>query len=401
MSGPKPISESAAAKEVPHAIVSLSQHVIERMKQNRGVPNSTGMVACSAHQDLQQPTVEYERAVSAAPQTTLLAQGGYNDVWLVKSKLVRNDSTIISQPLNGSFILRVPNEDSLKPHQIRNEVGWLMYMAKHCPEIPVPAVYDYSDESGDGRPFIAEQYIDAKSLADAWMTFSDAEKDIVARKVAEMVVRLGEIRFDAIGGMTPHTILGPTVEGAKLFKGRDAYHDPICYDIGPYASIKQYILAYFDKEIYYYSHADETMLDQDLFEETTPNEFAQALKKKRACVEAELDASPRAEPFVLCHNDLQGRNILMRGTEIAAVIDWEFAGSFPLSELNSDGMEVLEMVDDETEEECMQWSSKISELVEQVARERGWEESDIEPLASGGDSTLQSVRVEMMPEVED
>ncbi|KAK3686515.1 hypothetical protein LTR37_019762 [Vermiconidia calcicola] len=275
-------------------------------------------------------------------------------------------------------------------------------MAKHCPEIPVPGVYDYNDGSGDGRPpFIAEHYIDTNSLADAWMTFSAAEKDEVARKIAEMVVRLGEIRFDTIGGMKPHGTLGPTVEGAKLFKGRDAYHDPVYYDIGPYDSIKHYILAYLDKEIYYYSHADDTVLDQDLFEEIKPAEFVRTLKEKRASVEAELDASPRTEPFVLCHNDLQGRNILMRGTEIAAVIDWEFAGSYPLSELNSDGMEVLEMVDDETEEECMRWSSKISELVEQVTRERGWAEDDIELLTSSGDRTLQSVRVEMMPETED
>ncbi|KAK3686514.1 hypothetical protein LTR37_019761 [Vermiconidia calcicola] len=116
MGGPEPIPESAAAEEVSQAIISLSQIVIEKMKQTRGVRNSTGMVACSAHQDFQQPIVEAEGAASETPQITLLAQGGYNDVWLVKSELNRNDPSSLSQPSDGCFILRVPNEDSLKPH---------------------------------------------------------------------------------------------------------------------------------------------------------------------------------------------------------------------------------------------------------------------------------------------
>lgn len=325
---------------------------------------------------------------------TLLARGGYNDVWVVDAPKT-GPRTLASQP----FVLRVPNEDSLNPYQVRNEVGWLSYMAKHCPDVPVPQVYDFSDGSkDDSRPFIAEEFVEAKALCDVWLTYSEKEKEIVARNLAELTVRLGGLRFDAIGGMNPDGTMGPTVEGVKLFKGRDAFHNHLCYDIGPYASIESYVLACYNKEIYYYSHAPESDIDEDLFEDTNRADFLQSLRGKQAAAKAELDAYTRDEPFVLCHGDLQGRNILMRGTDIAAVIDWEFAGSFPLSELLEGGIEVLEMVDDDTVEECFKWCGKISDLVAEVARKQGWSARNIDLLTCEGDNLIQSARVEMMPE---
>ena len=42
---------------------------------------------------------------------------------------------------------------------------------------------------------------------------------------------------------------------------------------------------------------------------------------------------------------------MMQGTEIAAIIDWEFAGSDPLTKLVDSGVEVLEMEDEESIED--------------------------------------------------
>lgn len=321
-----------------------------------------------------------------------LAQGGYNDIWLVRCRTRLG--------LSSAFVLRVPTEDSLKLYQIRNEVGWLQYMAKNCSEVPVPKVYDYCDGSGtEELAFIAEEFAEASPLSDVWMTFSESEKDLVAAKIAALVVRMGELRFHHIGGMTPPGIACPTVEGSKLFKGRDRYHQFDCYDIGPYCSTKQYVLAQYDKEIYYHINADSSMLDADLFETTTALQFAETLKVRRATAEEEFDKTFHEEPFVLCHNDLQGRNILMRGTEIAAVIDWEFAGSYPLSELNDLGIDLVEYESDEHEEQNDHWASKIvRELVPKMAAERGWSPIDIELLTSGGKSVIQKARIEMIPE---
>ena len=380
-----------SSANVPPNIESLAKDVLSRIARDLETRKPSSFDASiETNQDrLQNLELEGAHTNVDDVHVTLLAQGGYNDVWLVRS----------SQP---PFVLRVPNDDSLKPHQIQNEVGWLAYVAKKCPEIPVPVVYDYSDgSSGNDTAFIAEQYVEAKSLSNAWSAYTQSEKEEVARKVAELIVGMGELRFDAIGGMTPDGTVGPTVEGCKLFKGRDAFHRTDCYDVGPYYSIQQYILAYYDKEIHYYSHADAEVLDQDLFEDTTVADLVETLKEKRAAVEVDLKANARSEPFALCHNDLQGRNILMRGTDIAAVIDWEFAGAYPLSELQDTGFEVLEMVDEESEEECMKWGDKVSELVKQIAKERNWKANDVQLLVGGGDPVLQAVRIEMVPEMKD
>lgn len=48
------------------------------------------------------------------------------------------------------------------------------------------------------------------------------------------------------------------------------------------------------------------------------------------CLSEKADS---VEPFVLIHGDMHGSNILMNGTSIAGVLDWEFAGSYPLSDM--------------------------------------------------------------------
>jgi hypothetical protein len=38
--------------------------------------------------------------------------------------------------------------------------------------------------------------------------------------VANVVAKLGETRFDFIGGLDPDAIAGPTIEAGKIFNGR-------------------------------------------------------------------------------------------------------------------------------------------------------------------------------------
>lgn len=377
---------STATDDAPPALVlELAKRIC-----NGHVVKSAKQTPLESRQEISTGTARFESVTTDDISVTLLARGGYNDVWLVKA-------TFRAQ--SAHFVLRLPNEDSLEPHQIRNEVGWLRYIANEAPEIPRPEVYEFLDQPrGDRPPFILEEYVDAPRLSDVWMSFSETDKDDIARQIAELIVRLGELRFDCIGGMTPGGTLGPTVEGAKLFKGRSKFHDPACYDLGPYRSIQEYILAQYDKEIYYYTHASDDIVDQDLFCKVSQSDYVEELKRERIAAESELDRSPRMEPFVLCHNDLHSRNVLMNGTKVAAIIDWEFAGAYPLSELNADTFEVMEWESEEAGDEILRWGRRIrSELVPGIATERRWDPKDIVLLTSAGDQLLQSARVEMCP----
>ena len=134
----------------------------------------------------------------------LLARGGYNDVWLISSDVELDNNA------PGLIVLRMPTSDSFVPHQVRNEVGWLKHMTKHHPSIPVPKVYAYSDGSPSGQhPFVAEEFIGGQPLSEAWKSYSELEKEEAARKIATIVIQLGEIRFDAVGGMQPNGISRP------------------------------------------------------------------------------------------------------------------------------------------------------------------------------------------------
>jgi len=201
-----------------------------------------------------------------------------------------------------------------------------------------------------------------------------------------------------IGGLDPSDLsCAPPVEGCKISKGRSKFHRHECYNIGPYKTTEEYVLAYYDKEIYYYENA--TVEDfEDTFEETQSREtFVKHLKEERKTVKM---WEARKEPFVLMHGDLHGRNILMTSDgDLAAVLDWEFAGSYPLSEaLSSGDVDVVEATSDELDEENTVWGFRIRQLIKEGAKERGWKGDDIELLSGDGDMVVGIARTEMIPD---
>ena len=242
------------------------------------------------------------------------------------------------------------------------------------------------------------EYIPGEQLSTAWKSYSESEKSAVTHKIAETIVNMAEITFDSIGGMTLAHTLGPTVEGHKLFKGRDKFHSPSCYDIGPYSSTRSYVLACYAKEIYYYTHAPDSDIDMDLFDETPKDAFIKSLQSTHDEIASNPSCFLPEEPFVLNHGDFNGRNILEQGTEIRAIIDWEFAGSYPLSELlDGSVFNVVEVESEEDADENFKWDDRIVALVAEVARGRGWDERKVDLLVNHHNRELQAARMEMFP----
>ncbi|KAL8774449.1 MAG: hypothetical protein Q9209_000822 [Squamulea sp. 1 TL-2023] len=324
----------------------------------------------------------------------LLTSGGYNDVWLVNRPLDDADRSFEGVKC---YVLRKPKEDALLPDKARNEVACLNYVRGNLPKVPVPQVYAYQ-LSPKSDVFIREEFIEGDRLSDVWSALNEARKHNLARQIAEIIVKLGESSFNGIGGLMLDGKLGPIVEGMKLFKSRDKFHSSTFYDFGPYMSTKQYVLACYDKEIYYYTHASHCDIDWDHFQTTSHDDFVQQLQAERESISEDNSAYAPQEPFVLVHGNLHGRNIMVKDGRVKVILDWEFAGTFPLSEL-LDGMrvDVLEAVDNDSSEKNNVWSERIVELAGKVARERGWDERKVDLLVENGDSNLQKVRVEMNP----
>lgn len=204
--------------------------------------------------------ISSEDAAIEDVKVDFLAEGGYNYVWLVSfsSKPSEQDGTTSLH----TAILREPNGDAFLPWQIENEVAHLTFIAKDHPSIPVPKVYAYDDGKTGNEPYIMTEYIDGQPLGSVWTAYSEDEKLAAARQVAQIIIEMGSITFARIGGLTLNHEIGPTVEGMKLFKGRDKFHSPDCYDIGPYHSTHAYVLGCYDKEIYYYTHAPDSDIDE-------------------------------------------------------------------------------------------------------------------------------------------
>lgn len=105
------------------------------------------------------------------------------------------------------------------------------------------------------------------------------------------------------------------------------------------------------------------------------------------------------EPFVLVHGDFHGRNIIMQGLQVQVVLDWEFAGAYPLSEMlgGGIGVNVLEVNDDELDRENTIWSREIMCKVGEVAKRRVWDMKELALLLGDGDPILGYARTEMFP----
>ena len=150
-----------------------------------------------------------------------LAVGGYNRVWLITYKATKSEGQANDE---AKFVLRIPKREapSLKPYQLRHEVGCLRFLEKSLPSIPTPRIYAWDDGfSGPGvSPFIAEEFIDGQRLSVLWPVLTENQKTSIIQEIANVVADLGETRFQAISGFTHDSHAGPTIEAAKVFNGR-------------------------------------------------------------------------------------------------------------------------------------------------------------------------------------
>ena len=157
------------------------------------------------------------------------------------------------------------------------------------------------------------------------------------------------------------------------------------------------MVACYDKEIEYYTHASAEDLDENLFETTPKEKFIESLRTARNDLSSNPSLFLPQEPFALVHGDFCGRNILVGNGQIQAIIDWEFAGSYPLSEqLGGVGVELFELEDDNLLE-YGRWSDSIRDRVVERARNRGWVEDQVALLVGPGNREVQLARREMIP----
>lgn len=88
---------------------------------------------------------------------------------------------------------------------------------------------------------------------------------------------------------------------------------------------------------------------------------------------------------------------------LVGVVDWEFSGTYPLSELVGP-IAILQISgladerDDMTEQEEDRWHARYLEELERIIKEREWKDEDVSTLMGGGHRMLHKARSIMFPE---
>lgn len=141
----------------------------------------------------------------------------------------------------------------------------------------------------------------------------------------------------------------------------------------------------------------------EAFENVTVAEFIESLKleKENVSKDVQLSQTLDVEPRVLVHEDFHAGNMLVHDGSLVGVVDWEFSGVYPLSELLG-AIQLIQVSppcrSEGTEEEEAKWDGRYRQDLGKIVRQRGWTEENIETLLGGGWPAFQKVRTVMFPD---
>jgi aminoglycoside phosphotransferase len=219
-----------------------------------------------------------------------------------------------------------------KATKTRNEVLCIDYINRHT-SIPVPKVILWNDDDSEvGCEYIVMEKIPGVNLASVWNLLSSDEQQQIITQMAEIFVQFRRLSFDFVGSFTSETnneqdiSIGPAVEQTMIFATMTEMieHLPRKFQLstlcGPFSNIKDYLLARLNLELYCLNH----------FRTLAPN--AALIPKLKRYIQQFSDKFPPVTkhiPIVLAHNDFRLANIIVEGTKITGVIDWEWAGAYP------------------------------------------------------------------------
>ncbi|KAI0890873.1 phosphotransferase enzyme family protein [Annulohypoxylon nitens] len=171
------------------------------------------------------------------------------------------------------------------------EAEAMKFVREHT-KIPVPQVYNAYRDEESGHVRIVMEYVEGERLDHAWYKLTTEEKESIIGQLRGHFAELRKISGSFIG----------SVDGSPC---EDPYfsHDPGAY--GPYSN--------------------EEAFNRGLVKSWTTDRGDEWTLKLCEM----LCATMKDHKIVLTHNDFDPRNILVRGPEVVAVLDWEQSGFYP------------------------------------------------------------------------
>lgn len=169
--------------------------------------------------------------------------------------------------------------------------------------IPVPKVHNAYVDDVTGHAVIIMDFVEGEGLDGAWEHMAPEERDTVIQQLRDYVAQLRRFKGDFIG----------SVDGSSC-------NDQYFYEGGPAAATTT---ATTNSRYGPYDTEEDFNLG-----------MVRAMKKDRpfAFVDWTCDIwmdTMTDHEIVLTHGDLDPRNILVQGSKVVAILDWEYAGFYP------------------------------------------------------------------------
>ncbi|OAX77473.1 hypothetical protein ACJ72_08229 [Emergomyces africanus] len=166
-----------------------------------------------------------------------------------------------------------------------------MQFVRKNTSLPVPEVYDaYVDESSN-RGIIVMEYVEGNILRDVWDDLTGEQQSSIANQLKAYIRELQSLKGIFIGPVDGSPCYDPT-----FCVGEESF--------GPFAT--------------------ETEFNEGLIK-------AMKLTRHNSWVD-HISKFVRALPthnVVFTHGDISPRNIIVRGDQVVAILDWEMAGFYP------------------------------------------------------------------------
>jgi len=166
-----------------------------------------------------------------------------------------------------------------------------MRLVRQKTTIPVPKIYNAYTDSDSGHVRIVMEFIEGDCLAEVWGKLGDAQKEEVIEQLRGFLAQLREIKGSFIG----------SVDGT-------ACEDQLFTDeIGTYGPYK----------------------DEACFNEGIITALKNATTGSWVNTVSDMVLALRNHVIVMTHGDLSPRNIIVQGSKVVAIVDWEMSGYYP------------------------------------------------------------------------
>lgn len=239
--------------------------------------------------------------------------------------------------LSGRFWTRYKTE---------NEVAALVYIKKLCKSIPVPKILGYctdKEKSGVNAEYILMEKLEGEPLECIWSDLDSDKKLDMITQVADIVSKIQSLSFSSIGSFqleressksSPKLCINPEAEindpekYVTVGKGVE-------YDGGPFENYLDYFRSTCKTEIHNLKNCSFMTQAEGYAERLKRIEnFVGAFENIKSLPVGIPREAVEAVPFVFTHGDFEPRNIMVNKdtNTITGILDWEFAGSYPIDE---------------------------------------------------------------------